>query len=248
MHPANGFLPHSLMEPFSYFNKPAVLPPQNSNSPNNNISTLSPKKQKIVELSRITDFIFVGNQVAANSGKDLQDAGITRIIRLRSQPTLAVPDCISSVTFCQIEDLPSSNILSCLAQCLEAIRAARLAHESILVHCHAGKSRSPAIVIAFLMLEHLFTLREAYSHVEKCRNGLAMNPSFKRQLGDFEFEISGRRTVRFCPFCGEFDCFCLQSQQFLPPAALPFSLVKMGPHGGRPVDLTKEGAQQWSGG
>jgi len=37
-----------------------------------------------------------------------------------------------------------------------------------------------------------------------------MNPAFKRQLSDYEFSLYGRRTMRFCPFCGDFDCQCLQ--------------------------------------
>jgi protein-tyrosine phosphatase len=114
------------------------------------------------------------------------------------------------VTFVQVEDLSVSNVTACFGPCFGAIRDALEAEQKVMVHCHAGKSRSPAIVIAFLMQHFHVSLQLSYRHVEKARNGLMMNPTFKRQLSDYEYSLFGKRSMRFCVFCGDFDCSCLQ--------------------------------------
>ena len=135
------------------------------------------------------------------------------------------------MVFCQVEDLSTSNITLCFEPAFTTLREAVRANKHILVHCHAGKSRSPAVVIAFLIHFYHTSLKTAYRHVEKARNGfpfsfliqlllysflrLAMNPTFKRQLSDFEFYLFGKRSLRFCVFCGEYDCACISQQQLV---------------------------------
>ncbi|KAK2959250.1 putative Dual specificity phosphatase, catalytic domain containing protein [Blattamonas nauphoetae] len=165
-------------------------------------------REKLSDLNQITEHIFVGNQAAASTESVLLQYNIRRIVRLRSQPYLAVPRCVNTVTFCQIEDLSIYDITACFEQCFTAIIEAIQSDQRILVHCHAGKSRSPAVVIAFLMTYQRLSLHDAYRHVEKCRNGLAMNLTFKRQLCDYEYSLFGQRTMRFCIFCSELDCSC----------------------------------------
>lgn len=92
-------------------------------------------------------------------------------MRLRTDPSLARPSCIKSVTLVKIEDIPTSDLRDCMEPCFVALLNAMEKKERVLVHCHAGKSRSPAIVIAFLMWRYGITLRNAYVHVEKARNG-----------------------------------------------------------------------------
>ncbi|KAK2964978.1 hypothetical protein BLNAU_279 [Blattamonas nauphoetae] len=167
------------------------------------------KRDKLPDISQITPNIFVGNQVAAASRQVLQSRGITRIVRLRTQTSLSIPESIQCTLFCQIEDLSVSDISSCFPVCFTAINEAIQNNERILVHCHAGKSRSPAVVIAFLLQHYHIPLKYAYRHVEKCRHGLGMNPTFKKQLSDLEYGLFWRRSMRFCFFCSEFDCSCL---------------------------------------
>ncbi|KAA6399869.1 MAG: hypothetical protein EZS28_004610 [Streblomastix strix] len=167
--------------------------------------------EKEPDVSKITESIFVGSQQAAASKQVLQKYGIKRILRLRSlsSPKLG-SEFVPVVSFIQVEDLSSSNITSCLGPSFAAIQEALDAGQRILIHCHAGKSRSPAIVIAFLMRHHHVPLSVAYRHVERERHGLAMNPTFKRQLSDYENQLFGRRSMRYCVFCGDFDCSCLK--------------------------------------
>lgn len=101
----------------------------------------------------------------------MQERNISKIIRLRTQPSLSIPDCITSVIFCQVEDLSTSDISSYFEPAFSTMSDAIYEGKRVLVHCHAGKSRSPAVVIAFLIQFYHISLKVAYRHVERVRNG-----------------------------------------------------------------------------
>ncbi|KAK2964921.1 putative Dual specificity phosphatase, catalytic domain containing protein [Blattamonas nauphoetae] len=164
------------------------------------------------DISHIFGGIYVGNQAAALNVKLLTELNIRRIVRLRTQPLQSFPPSICYTAFCPFEDLPDSDIHNIMPNVFQNIRHSLAVGERCLVHCFAGKSRSPAIVIAFLMLDMNIPLKIAYNHVDRARSGLNMNPSFKHQLSVLEYLVMHRNSLRYCHFCGDFDCSCLQFQ------------------------------------
>ena len=63
---------------------------------------------------------------------------------------------------------------------------ARKNEGKVLVHCQAGISRSPTIVIAYLMKTKNLNQIEAYSEVHKIRPIIDPNMSFRCQLVEYE--------------------------------------------------------------
>merc|ERR1711933_223390 len=55
----------------------------------------------------------------------------------------------------------------------------------ILIHCHAGISRSATITIAYLMYSWKLTMFDAITHVQSKRYIIQPNQGFKNQLLDF---------------------------------------------------------------
>merc|ERR1719203_1877528 len=56
-------------------------------------------------------------------------------------------------------------------------RMLRAGHGAVLVHCHAGRSRSASIVLAYLMRHHSMALAQARKHIEQKR-WVSPNPGF----------------------------------------------------------------------
>jgi protein-tyrosine phosphatase len=59
------------------------------------------------------------------------------------------------------------------------------AGHNTLVHCHAGKSRSVTIVIAYLMKKYTWTYDQALAYVKQRRPRVKPNDSFVLQLKQF---------------------------------------------------------------
>uniref|UniRef100_UPI0037E96C80 dual specificity protein phosphatase 14 n=1 Tax=Semicossyphus pulcher TaxID=241346 RepID=UPI0037E96C80 len=65
-----------------------------------------------------------------------------------------------------------------------------------LVHCTAGRSRSPALIMAYLMRFEGLSLRRAHELVLQQRPFIRPNAGFWRQLMEYERTRSSRSTVR----------------------------------------------------
>lgn len=83
-----------------------------------------------------------------------------------------------------------------------------------LVHCHAGQSRSCALVIAWLLLYRSLNLRDAIGLVQQARPSAAPNAGYMRALGRLEEQTCGSKSrveklkkpkpeALECPECGE---------------------------------------------
>ncbi|GAA5797772.1 hypothetical protein HPULCUR_003167 [Helicostylum pulchrum] len=65
-------------------------------------------------------------------------------------------------------------------------------HEPIYVHCKAGKSRSAAAILAYLVLSEHWTLKRAYRHIVKARPNISPNIGFVAELMKLEEGVHGQ--------------------------------------------------------
>ncbi|XP_030599622.1 dual specificity protein phosphatase 14 [Archocentrus centrarchus] len=71
-----------------------------------------------------------------------------------------------------------------------------------LVHCTAGRSRSPALIMAYLMRSEGLSLRRAHELVLDRRPFIRPNAGFWRQLMDYERSLFSTTTVRMARTSG----------------------------------------------
>ncbi len=60
---------------------------------------------------------------------------------------------------------------------------------NVLVHCSAGISRSPTLVLAYMMKKYHYTLEEAFEKMRKLRQIVDPNVSFIVQLKEWEKHV-----------------------------------------------------------
>ena len=83
--------------------------------------------------------------------------------------------------FLQVCDIPSEDLLSHFPRALSFIKAGQGAGV-VLVHCYHGKSRSAALVTAFLMAKYRLSVEEALALLKRKRSEVSPNPGFMAQL------------------------------------------------------------------
>lgn len=87
-----------------------------------------------------------------------------------------------------IDDEPKENIQQHFFTVHRIIRSALEENKRVIVHCAAGYSRSPTLVIAYLMIENKWTAEEAIAFV-KTKRDVEPNKGFQRQLQGLEYKV-----------------------------------------------------------
>jgi hypothetical protein len=121
--------------------------------------------------------------------------GVTHILSLGIEPVgVGIRDSFTHKSV-SIADSIKANIYDHFLECLEFIETARKSPSSaILVHCHAGISRSATIVIAYMMWKYDMAMDDAYSVVSAARPRVQPNHGFLSQLSVFHWRLSAARS------------------------------------------------------
>jgi protein-tyrosine phosphatase len=147
-----------------------------------------------VDYSQIVQHIFIGNVTAAIGNYQTKDPDILE----KEQ----IPIVISALTEeeyerhmitkddfpnCEwhrlvIDDTEDEDISIHFYNVHQIISKATKENKNVLIHCSAGISRSPALVIAYLMIEYKWTYDQALKLVSKRRNIIQPNKGFVMQL------------------------------------------------------------------
>ncbi|XP_051904247.1 dual specificity protein phosphatase 8 [Hippocampus zosterae] len=85
-----------------------------------------------------------------------------------------------------IDDSLRDDLLPWIPQALRFIDAAMSSGASVLVHCAAGISRSPALAVAYIMYSSGMDLDHAYRFVKERRPSISPNFNFLGQLQHFQ--------------------------------------------------------------
>ncbi|XP_015268388.1 PREDICTED: dual specificity protein phosphatase 12 isoform X1 [Gekko japonicus] len=120
---------------------------------------------------------------------DAEEAGrgvVTALLLVDSEPPAAAEGELEAVLRVPLLDEPLSDLLSHLDACAAFISRARKGGGAVLVRCHAGVSRSVAVVTAYLMKANNLPFEEAYAFVRSLRPEAKMNEGFEWQLKLYE--------------------------------------------------------------
>jgi len=84
--------------------------------------------------------------------------------------------------FIEAYDLPSFDMNSIFDDCFLYIENIRLTGRRVFIHCNAGISRSPTIVIAYVMKHLKIDFDHAFKLVKETRSTIKPNAGFLLQL------------------------------------------------------------------
>jgi protein-tyrosine phosphatase len=85
-----------------------------------------------------------------------------------------------------VPDVESTDLQRHFSKVNDFITTARTAGGRTLVHCSAGMSRSVSLALAYLISVEGMSLIDAYRLIKSKRSIVAPNPSFMRQLTEYE--------------------------------------------------------------
>uniref|UniRef100_A0A3B3ZIW3 Uncharacterized protein n=1 Tax=Periophthalmus magnuspinnatus TaxID=409849 RepID=A0A3B3ZIW3_9GOBI len=145
-------------------------------------------------LSEITPSLFLSGSDGAQNGPLVSRKGITLIVNATlAHPSPPLPGV--EVLRVPVSDLPSAPLHQHFDRVAERIHSNS---GKTLVHCAAGMSRSPALVMAYLMRFRGVSLQQAHALVRERRPHIRLNRGFWQQLLTYERRLYGSNSVRLC--------------------------------------------------
>lgn len=146
-----------------------------------------------MSLSQITPTLFLSGADAPLNAALVSQKGITLIVNAtlnHACPAYQGVECVRV----PVSDLPSARLGDHFDRVADRIHGNRAG--GTLVHCAAGMSRSPALVMAYLMRYRAVTLCQAHRWVQESRPYVRLNAGFWEQLLQYERRLYGKNTVR----------------------------------------------------
>ncbi|XP_060929855.1 dual specificity protein phosphatase 14-like isoform X1 [Limanda limanda] len=145
-------------------------------------------------VSQVRPGVFLSDLDSALNACVLSSRNITLVVNASGLEGVAYPQLDLQVLPVPVQDRPHAPLSHYFDSVAERIRQNHTG--ATLVHCTAGRSRSPALVMAYLMRCEGLSLRRAHEQVLDQRPFIRPNAGFWRQLMDYERTLFGRSSVR----------------------------------------------------
>ena len=172
-----------------------------------------------VDAAEILPYLVIGNLASARNPGFLKGKRVGFILNLTTEGEAGgrgrlMQEMNVEQLQVQIEDDEDEEIAGHFEVCFEFIRKAKAALPSsenskkknaaspktVLIHSNYDLSRTAAIVLAYLMTEHKWSLREANDHLRKCHSSAKPNDGFAVQLLRYEQELHGKMSMTLKDF------------------------------------------------
>ncbi|KAK3093278.1 hypothetical protein FSP39_013599 [Pinctada imbricata] len=136
--------------------------------------------------SQILPFLYLGNERDAMNLQRLKELDITYVLNTTSH----IPKYFENqgITYKRIpaSDSGCQNLKQYFEEAISFIDEARQKGANVLIHCHAGVSRSATITIAYLLKHTKMSMMDAYRFVKGKRVIISPNFNFMGQLMEYE--------------------------------------------------------------
>lgn len=129
--------------------------------------------------------LYIGSVGAATNRKALEENNISHVICAAAGIAPVFSSAGIQYLLLELEDYPSADITRYLDVSSQYINNALKYHGNVLVHCFAGRSRSAAIVAAYLIRYHQMTFEEAIQAIKSKKRNIRPNKGFCYQLESF---------------------------------------------------------------
>ncbi|KAJ0059477.1 hypothetical protein NL108_018504, partial [Boleophthalmus pectinirostris] len=163
-------------------------------------------------MSQILPSLFLSGADGAQNAALVSRTGITLIVNVTLCHSSPPPPGVE-VLRVPVSDLPSAPLHRHFDRVAERIHGNS---GKTLVHCAAGMSRSPALVMAYLMRFRGVSLRQAHALVRERRPLIRLNRGFWQQLLVYEKNLYGTNSVRLADEEEELRPQQLRPQQLRP--------------------------------
>ena len=163
------------------YQTPAVLPQVFFTVQRPDSLPLFPALPVLNPLDQITEKVYLGDESGASSEEILRRLNIKKVVTCNNTLPVYFDKSIRQ-KFYNMMDIDSENLFKYFYDLFTFIEDS---NDKVLIHCFAGRSRSAALTIAYIMWKYRMSFSDAYTYVRKHRL-VSPNFGFVRQLQLFD--------------------------------------------------------------
>lgn len=152
-------------------------------------------------LSEVVPCLFLGNRAASRDRELLRARDIVAVVCVGARPVFSDLE----YHHIKIKDDGTQSMRLAFGPAVRFI-AANLVRGAVLVHCQGGMSRSPAMIMAYLLIERGLSLPEAAETVLLARPAVKPRPRFLEDLRELEMVSSVGNCLYSCVFLANTAC------------------------------------------
>lgn len=146
--------------------------------------------------SPILPFLYLGNERDAENAELMKEKDIKYVLNVTSH----IP-CYFENQGIKYHRLPATdcgeqNLRQYFDEAFAFIDEARCSGSNVLIHCHAGISRSATVTIAYIMKHTLMSMIDTYRYVKGKRAIISPNFNFMGQLLEYEQALNNGTVQR----------------------------------------------------
>jgi predicted protein tyrosine phosphatase len=137
------------------------------------------------KISKIMDNLFLSCFFGAINENTIKQHKIDCIVKMYGRGEKNGPyKYHENIEYLEIDalDIPEYKISKDFVKCFKFINDKIKDKKNVLVHCHAGISRSSTIVIMYLMVKYKISMSKAYEYVKSRRYIINPNNGFCKEL------------------------------------------------------------------
>ena len=134
---------------------------------------------------KIIDGLYLSDYAGAYNISHLVKYKITHILVCARELSYRFPEDFEYLRL-DLDDHHTSDILPHLSIATDFIHSALKSDNTVLFHCAMGISRSPSIVIAYLLRYEHLSYSDAFNFVQKRHTSTRPMPNFAKQLHHYE--------------------------------------------------------------
>ncbi|KAK1929682.1 Protein phosphatase Slingshot 1 [Phytophthora citrophthora] len=146
----------------------------------------------------ILNHVLLGNRENAADSRLLNLLGITHICNCAAQIGNSFEGEFIYLKL-NLHDSQDEELIPHFQTVTKFIKRVERLRGRVLLHCISGASRSPALLIAYLMIDKKMPLLEAYNMVKRKRHIVQPNQAFRLQLAKYELMLFGASSVATTP-------------------------------------------------
>ena len=143
--------------------------------------------ERAKEMTEVLPWLLMGRVELSRNMYGLAKLGVTHILNATDDEPNNFPMQFVYLKL-PVRDDTYANIGELFPQAIEFFQRVESKKGKIYVHCTAGISRAPSMVLAYLVAERKIALRDAHDYLLSIRPIIAINDHFLFQLAELELE------------------------------------------------------------